>query len=136
MENRREALVKNQYGIINTDDCRKHFTKIGLSYTNVKEDDIQALYMKCIKFVKAANDFGSMSTSTMRMSKKVITKCRSNGSIISAFLFINSHYFMQREAISFNQDGFIGFAGWADSGNTQPFIDAFIEWCDWLKAEE
>lgn len=27
-------------------------------------------------------------------------------------------------------DGFIGFAGWADQGNTNPILRAFLEWCD------
>ena len=45
-------------------------------------------------------------------------------------LYINSHYFTQREAISFNEDGYIGFAGWADQGNTNPLLRAFLRWCD------
>jgi hypothetical protein len=39
-------------------------------------------------------------------------------------------HFDDREAISFNRDGFIGFAGWADSKNVQPFLSAFVKWCD------
>jgi len=39
-------------------------------------------------------------------------------------------HFKDREAISFNMDGFIGFAGWADSKNVQPFLSAFCKWCD------
>ena len=31
-------------------------------------------------------------------------------------------------------DGWIGFAGWADQGNTNPILRAFIEWCDVLAA--
>ena len=34
----------------------------------------------------------------------------------------------RREAISFNKDGFIGFAGWASTGNEKPFVSAFNEW--------
>ena len=33
-----------------------------------------------------------------------------------------------REAISFNSDGFIGFCGWADTQNSQPFLNAFRRW--------
>lgn len=40
----------------------------------------------------------------------------------------------RRECISFNADGWIGFAGWADQGNTNPILRAFIEWCDALAA--
>lgn len=35
-----------------------------------------------------------------------------------------------RECISFNYNGFIGFCGWADGGNTAPIVAAFKEWCD------
>lgn len=54
--------------------------------------------------------------------------------LISCFLYVNSHYFERRECISFNADGWIGFAGWADQGNTNPILRAFIEWCDALAA--
>ena len=37
-------------------------------------------------------------------------------------------YFGDREAVTFNQDGFIGFAGWADSINAQPILDGFANW--------
>ncbi|MCB7160071.1 hypothetical protein LI071_05210 [Bacillus subtilis] len=75
------------------------------------------------KHVKQAAKAHTMSVDTMRMSQKIKSKYKTN---------INSHYFTQREAISFNPDGIIGFAGWADSDNTKPIIDAFIEWVDYL----
>lgn len=45
---------------------------------------------------------------------------------------MNAHYFTRRECISFNRDGWIGFAGWADDGNTNPLRRAFLAWCDYL----
>lgn len=47
-------------------------------------------------------------------------------------LTIKGTYFDKREAITFNRNGFIGFAGWASSDNTKPFIYGFIKWCDEL----
>lgn len=41
-----------------------------------------------------------------------------------------AHYFDQREAVTFNQDGFVGFAGWADNGNVQPILRGFLDWMD------
>ena len=38
----------------------------------------------------------------------------------------------RREAISFNRDGFIGFAGWASSQNEAPFVKSFDRWVDWM----
>jgi len=42
------------------------------------------------------------------------------------FLFVDGPYFMGREAVSFNPDGFIGFAGWASAGNIDPIIKGFL----------
>ena len=53
--------------------------------------------------------------------------------IKEAYLFVNSYYFTQREAISFNKDGFIGFAGWAGDSNVKPICEAFLEWCDYME---
>ena len=50
-----------------------------------------------------------------------------------AFIIVKCDNYSYREGISFNKDGFIGFAGWSDSDNVKPFIDAFVEWVDGLK---
>jgi hypothetical protein len=42
------------------------------------------------------------------------------------FLFVAGPYFDKRECISFNADGFIGFAGWASSENSEPIIKGFL----------
>lgn len=43
-------------------------------------------------------------------------------------------YFDDREAVTFNTDGFIGFAGWADNTNVQPILEGFKEWVREMKA--
>ncbi len=60
---------------------------------------------------------------------------KNDGTLETAFIFVNSHYFEGREAISFNRD-FVGFAGWADDTNVQPFVKAFIKFVDYLKNKE
>lgn len=55
------------------------------------------------------------------------------GRLICAYMTGKGRYFTAREVISFNRDGFIGFCGDADIGNTAPVLAAFIEWCDWLQ---
>jgi hypothetical protein len=49
-----------------------------------------------------------------------------------AKLEVNGSYFSGREGITFNENGFIGFAGWASSYNLKPFAVAFEKWIDWL----
>ncbi len=44
------------------------------------------------------------------------------------YMTCKSDYFEDREAISFNRDGFIGMAGWADSKNITPIREAVVEW--------
>lgn len=41
-----------------------------------------------------------------------------------------------REAVSFNRDGFVGFAGWADEGNVQPILRGFQKWVEDLSEYE
>ena len=84
------------------------------------------------KELKAAVKDCETSVKSMHLSKRMDIKKKTNGSIVSCYLYLNSHYFTQREAISFNTAGFIGFAGWADQGNTNPLLRAFLKWCDMI----
>lgn len=118
--------------VCSTDGARQYFTDKGLTYDNITEGDILILSMMLEKELKRSNKTGETSVSTITLSKKIDMKKKTNGHIICCFLYVNSHYFERREAISFNQDGFIGFAGWADQGNTNPILRAFLKWCDYL----
>ena len=115
-------------------EARQYFRDKGLSYHDITEGDILSLLMLLNREIKKSNKAGETSVSTMHMSSKIDMKKRTNGTIIKCFLYINSHYFTQREAISFDEDGFIGFAGWADQRNTNPLLRAFLRWCDDLAA--
>lgn len=120
--------------VCTTEEARQYFRDKGLSYHDITEGDILSLLMLLNREIKKSNKAGETSVSTMHMSSKIDMKKRTNGTIIKCFLYINSHYFTRREAISFNEDGFIGFAGWADQGNTNPLLRAFLRWCDDLAA--
>lgn len=120
--------------VCTNEEARQYFRDKGLSYHDITEGDILSLLMLLNLEIKKSNKAGETSDSTMHMSIKIYMKKRTNGTIIKCFLYINSHYFTQREAISFNEDGFIGFAGWADQGNTNPLLRAFLRWCDDLAA--
>ena len=114
--------------------CRARYAELGIEkYGSVYEGDIEVLYMILNRHIKAWVKTLGCSMPTMHMSKRVkISKCR-NGMIREAYLFVNSFYWNQREAISFNKDGFIGFAGWADDLNVKPICEAFLEWCDYME---
>lgn len=122
---------QNIKAVCTTNEARQYFTDKGLTYEDITEGDILTLVMLLNKHIKAANKDNETSC-PITLSEKKCIKRKSNGSIISCYLYVNSYYFTRRECISFNEDGFIGFAGWADQGNTNPILRAFLEWCDIL----
>ena len=117
--------------VCTTNEAREFFKNRGLSYDSIHEGDILILCMMLQKELKKSNKAGETSV-TMTLSKRVDMKKNSNGSITECYIYMNAHYFTRRECISFNRDGFIGFAGWADQGNTNPLLRAFLEWCNYL----
>ena len=117
--------------VCTTNEAREFFKNRGLSYDSIQEGDILILCMMLQKELKKSNKAGETSV-TMTLSKRVDMKKKSNGSITECYIYMNAHYFTRRECISFNRDGFIGFAGWADQGNTNPLLRAFLEWCNYL----
>ena len=122
--------------VCTNNEAREYFKNKGLTYSGITEGDILTLVMLLNKEIKKSNKDGETSVDSMYLSKKIVISKNRNGSIIRCFLYLNSHYFTQREAISFNEDGFIGFAGWADQWNTNPLLRAFLKWCDYLKESE
>ena len=58
-----------------------------------------------------------------------------NGRLIWVEITVDGSYFKNREGITFNSDGFVGFAGWACDTNAEPFANAFIDWVYWMKKE-
>ncbi|WP_143314259.1 hypothetical protein [Clostridium sp. HBUAS56017] len=114
--------------------ARKYFDKKALSYKDIKRKDVEKLRdfvgEEIKKFVKE-----NKVLETMVIHPKIRTKCRTNSKIIKAFIYVDAHYFKKRECISFNENGFIGFAGWAGGANVRPMITGFIKWCDYLEGE-
>lgn len=99
-------------------DSRDYFKKLELSYKDSNEH-LNRLKELLVDHFKCHKEF------PMRLSK--IVHFESEYSTI--YLYVNGSYFKRRECISFNRDGFIGFAGWADSNNVQPILKAFNQWC-------
>lgn len=119
--------------VCSNDKARQYFKDKGLSYSKIDEGDILALVMLLNHELKKANKENETSMGTLYLSKKIDLKRKTNGSLLHCYLYVNSDYFVRRECISFNPDGFIGFAGWADQGNVNPILRAFLQWCDYLE---
>lgn len=114
------------------DEARKLYADANISYADITHKDFLflqfALADELEKYSKEVNDPKIHGIATMRISfnKKNHPKFNTyKGKLESAFIKVDSHYFEGREAISFNRDGFIGFAGWADDTNIKPFVRAF-----------
>lgn len=121
------------HSVCSNDEARAYFKECGLTYDDITEGDILSLVIMLNQEIKKANKLCETSTGTMRLSKKLDLKLTSKGTLKSGYLYVNDHYYTQRECISFNEDGFIGFCGWADQGNTNPILRAFLKWCDVIK---
>lgn len=108
--------------ITDRDHARREIAAAGLTSFNVTDEQI-LLLMGCLRkvFMVAPNYQG-----TMRLKSRKVTR----------FLEMKTNSWERRECVSFNTDGFIGFAGWADDKNIQPILKAVGMWLDCLKGGE
>ena len=102
--------------VCTNNELREYFSAKGLTYDSIDEGDILILCMMLQKELKKSNKAGETSV-TMTLSKRVDMKKATNGHITECYIYM---------------DGWIGFAGWADDGNTNPLRRAFLAWCDYL----
>ena len=122
---------------ITRDEARKLFADYLFDYSDITENDIYALEALIgIKLAEFNEEEGSIQMHLAHRKNdapKVKVGNYTTGTIESAFICVDGDYFKGREAISFNSDGFIGFAGWSDDKNVQPFLRAFVLWVvEWL----
>ena len=110
-----------------TDKARKIFNEY-FTYKNLKKQHIYLL----VYFVQ--NELDNFENKSMEVIK-INIKMRKNG-LKFAEILVKGSNFKSREGITFNQDGFIGFAGWADSENQKPFVTGFFKWIDYILMKE
>jgi hypothetical protein len=118
--------------MMTNDEARQYFDDKGLTYSDITSGDICCLIMILNKHIKRACKNHEMSDDTIHLSQKIDARYKTNGNLLCSYIRLNSREWRKRECISFNYDGFIGFAGWAASRDTKPIIEAFIEWCDMM----
>ena len=123
-------------------EARAHFKDLGLTYNDITLDDMNLLRdMLDARFIQQRIDrmkTGSKPLYWDRVNRDEFHKGAwfeaADGTLRleRAFLTACGEYFDDREVISFNRDGFIGFCGAADRENAKPVLESFIEWCDLL----
>lgn len=107
-----------------------------LGYEAVSPNDVRALEgflaIECARHERDGHHM-EMRPSHRKKYQPRVEADTETGGIRSAFLRVDGFYFSGREAVSFNEDGFVGFAGWADSTNIKPFLRAFVRWMrEWM----
>lgn len=124
-------------GKLTREDVRGAFAAC-LSYAQVEANDVRALegYL-AIEYARHERDGGRLDMRpSYRKAYQPVLNPAVGGGIESAYLRVSGFYFQGREAVSFNPDGYVGFAGWADDTSVQPFLRAFIRWLvDWMGCE-
>lgn len=111
--------------------CRALFTSLGFAYDDIRHCDLDALQgyiaIECARSHRAGMTPHFMTP--RRKSDSLCCKMKPEGGLEKAYIKIDClDQWNGREAISFNDDGFIGFCGWADTQNSQPFLNAFRRW--------
>jgi hypothetical protein len=104
------------------DDARDIFEKSSMTYKDITKENLERLRdIINIEMIESGN-----FDNTFRCNDKV--ELIITGNRFFAGLTCRSHYFNDREAVSFNCDGFVGFAGWASTDNVQPILKGFERW--------
>lgn len=112
-----------------------------LTYADVDTVDVRALEgfiaIECARHDKhfATNEGLPMlmHPSYRKKYEPCIERAQNGVGIYEAYLRVDGRYWQGREAVSFNSDGYIGFADWADDQNVQPFLRGFMRWLkEWM----
>jgi hypothetical protein len=111
------------------DEMRSLFAESGLTYADLTVEKLRKLVVVINNKMKESN----LIQGTYRCNGRVKFQ---NKTRFFAGLTCKSFYFKDREVVSFNDDGFIGFAGWSDDTNVQPILAGFKQWIGDLVKEQ
>lgn len=117
------------------EQAREYFKKCNLTYEDIDMNDIYQLISILNKEIFNDNILIMMNEPKFKGKGKSVILDKNN-KIVYVGLKVKGNYFSDREAITFNEDGFIGFCGWADMKRTLIFTNGFIEWCNFLKKKK
>lgn len=100
---------------MNRDQVREGLANTGIECGKVSDDELKRLRRIISKHLRRSGIYRGTAR---------IARARNDLKIIE----MKTDMFERREAVSFNSDGFIGIAGWADNNNVQPLLSALVEW--------
>jgi hypothetical protein len=106
------------------DGARATFAASGLDYgTALTKPNL----VRLAAYIDQAMVASGAVRGSLRMRRSLNLR-RRDGRIVGASLRCKGFYFDDREAVTFNEDGFVGFAGWADDTNVRPVVAGFSKW--------
>lgn len=127
---RRKNMEKEDYSIKKSIEM---FYKLGLSYDDIDQYDIYELIKLLNKNIADYNqDTVFMIKEPIFEGKKKNVIFNNSGRLKFAEIRCLGAYFDDRQAITFDEDGTITLAGWADLKNMRIFTSAFRLWCIYL----
>lgn len=113
--------------------ARENWRNSALTYKDIDKYDIiklrELIRYELQTYLPTTDHSRSMD---MRLSKvrKKDYKYNKDGTLKFVCIYVSGSYFEYREGVCFNEDGFIGFCGWADGSNKIPILTAFNKWLD------
>jgi len=119
--------------------ARKHFWA-EFTYDDITLPRFGKLFSILEKHIEKRNEIESKKVNrdyvyTLRTKDCIFKPKTARHPYFEAYIKVLCDNYSLREAISFNSNEWIGFAGWASSYNTVLFTDAFEEWLDWLRKD-
>lgn len=123
-------------------EARDYFTNKGLTYADVTK----VRFNKLVEILQTYLDKRNQEQNnivdtykkdyTYKMDKCIYNKPTKKRPYMTAYIHVKVDNYSVREGISFNSDGWIGFAGWASTYNTILFTEAFKKWVNWVVKEK
>jgi len=114
------------------EEARNYFESSNLNYQDIEMNDIYKLIKALNKHICVSNNEMLIMINEPILKGKHRNIIFKNNQLVFAQLTVKGTYFKEREAITFDFDGFIGFCGWADKYNEIPFIHGFLDWCNYM----
>lgn len=103
--------------------AREIWTETGLEMGDLSGADLSDLRARLDREMRASQ----LIRGSYRMERRVRTR-HVGGRLRCVELRCRADYFEGRQAVTFEESGFVGFAGWADEVSVQPVLKAFGAW--------
>ncbi len=114
--------------------ARTYFKEKGLTYSDISCTDLGLLTSLLDRYFSQERRERIEAGKPVHWQRVIGIRgeYKNSGGVIRAVITAKGATFATTNAISFNQDGYIGFCGNASDEHLQPVLAAFAAWCDQL----